>query len=164
MTKEYLMMISSILIAVVSKGMFKEPSSLVTATQIEASAMLDSLINVYIAENRLDGCYSEIYIDRQRVDYTILTFRTVSNIPLQLKEKNPLFYLRKDNNTFLVYNGMEEYFTESHLQLPHETKACESSFYWYVADSAGVITIHRDFSYPFFPLPEKPSVKFGTAL
>jgi hypothetical protein len=130
--------------------------------EIKLSVKLDSLVDIYIAENNISGCFNEIHIDKQLPDYTILTFRTVSNIPLQLKNNKPLFYFKKKGNLFFVYTGLEKYF-----ELENNCKKCveniipsEESIFWYVIDSFNVVTINRDFSYPFFPLPQKPTIKF----
>jgi len=131
---------------------------------IYISSTLDSILDVYIKENSFKKSYNEIYVDKQLPDYTILTIRSVPEIHLRLQEKQPLFYINKADNLFFIYSGLEKYFHVSNycqdcMGLLNPT---DTSVYWYVVDSFNILTINRDFSFPFFPLPEKPLIKFDT--
>lgn len=124
-----------------------------TYQKVVMSDTLQSMMKLFIKESGCNSKYNNIYIDKVREDYSIITLQANHNSDSRYGKA--LYFTELSGNVFFIYNGMEQYFVSDEKQIANMQIANNScGVFWNIIDSAGTYKIIKNGGIPFFSLPD----------
>lgn len=130
-----------------------------TYGQIRIDHRVEEAIKSFLAEDTCKGCLHEMYIDKIRPDYTIITVKSRPFSTEYLKTVNPLYQVKVAETSFTIFTGMEDiFFGDKAYSLPATDSLSNNFKVWSISIEKDSISIDRNIGAPFFPAV-KPMIK-----